>query len=460
MKKVENENTHENRTSMDRRAFMRSSTSSALLASVTASSFGNTPAARRSRPYSGPDPEIFFTQDEYRARWERVQAAMAAAGYENLLVWQRSASAYDRVGDVYWLTNFYTNGTGQDPLSEELDEPWAFAAVLIRKGREPELHIGLTDESIDAAKIFCGKIVTHTPHMTIKLAEYLRAERIEGKVAVVGDDVLPGRFDRVLRSNTPQIEWVSAETFLEGPQMIKSPRELEAYRTAGSLVTAALTSAMEAMIAGERACEAAARAAAVLMRGGGGFHRISISHGPAMKSPLSYDFYGYNTKAPAPGDLVTVWIYGPVFAGYWLDPGRTSVCAKRPSPAQRELVENCARLVDDMVKAVAPGLTTRELGIRWAEIARKARYFDEEAGDELFGHGLSTSFPAYVLPMGDTEVGPFGYKRMQGPLKPGMVLAAEAFLRRPGLGAPGFENNFIVTATGAEVLDKTPMLFW
>jgi hypothetical protein len=35
-----------------------------------------------------------------------------------------------------------------------------------------------------------------------------------------------------------------------------------------------------------------------------------------------------------------------------------------------------------------------------------------------------------------------------------------AFQRRPGVGAVGFENNFIVTDTGAEVLDKTPMLFW
>lgn len=49
---------------------------------------------------------------------------------------------------------------------------------------------------------------------------------------------------------------------------------------------------------------------------------------------------------------------------------------------------------------------------------------------------------------------------MKGPLKPGMVLAAEAFQRPPGVGAIGFENNFIVTDTGAEVLDKTPMLFW
>jgi Xaa-Pro dipeptidase len=445
------------RTFMDRRSFLQTSASSVLLASVAAGSSRDATGARASR---GPGPEIFFTKDEYLARWGRVQAAMAAAGHENLLVWQRSASAYDRVGDVYWLTNFYTNGTGQDPLSEELDEPWAFAAVLSRKGHEPELHIGLTDEAIDASKIFCGKVVHHTPHMTAKFAEYLRTERIEGRVAVVGDDVLPGRFDRILRHDTPQIEWIPDETILEGPQMIKSPRELEAYRTAGTLVTHALSSAIEAMIAGERACEAAARAAAVIMRGGGGFHRISICHGAAMmKSPLSYDFYGYNMNAPETGDLFTVWIYGPIFAGYWLDPGRTAVCGRRPTPAQKALVESCGKVVDDMVKAVVPGMAARDLGVRWAEIARKAG-FDEQAGDDLFGHGLSTGFPSYVLPMGDTDIGPYGYKRMKGPLKPGMVLAAEAFQRRPGVGAIGFENNFIVTDTGAEVLDKTPILFW
>ena len=455
MKKVGNKK--HNRTFMDRRGFLQTSASSVLLASVAAGSIRDPAGARASR---APGAEIFFTKDEYLARWGRVQAAMAAAGHENLLVWQRSASTYDRVGDVFWLTNFYTNGTGQDPLSEELDEPWTFAAVLIRKGHEPELHIGLTDEAIDASRIFCGKLVSHTPHMTVKFAEYLRTERIAGRVAVVGDDVLPGRFDRILRHDTPQIEWVSDEGFLEGPQMIKSPRELEAYRTAGTLVTNALTSAMEAMVAGERACEAAARAAAVILRGGGGFHRISICHGPAMmKSPLSYDFYGYNMNAPDAGDLVCVWIYGPIFAGYWLDPGRSAVCGRHPAPAQKALVESCARLVDDMVKAVAPGITARDLGVRWAEIARKGGV-DAQAGDDLFGHGLGTSFPSYVLPMGNADIGPYGYKRMKGPLKPGMVLAAEAFQRRPGVGAVGFENNFIVTDTGAEVLDKTPMLFW
>lgn len=444
---------------IDRRSFLKSSTSSALLASLAAGSSRNATGAQvlgSSRP---PASEIFFTKDEYQERWARVQAAMAAAGHENLLVWQRSASTYDKVGDVYWLTNFQTYGTGQDPPSEEFGEPYTFSCVLIRKGREPELHIGLTEEDIDLPRLCHGKLVAHQPHMIVKLAEYLRAEKIEGRVAVVGDDVLPGMFDRMLRRHTPQIEWVSDEQLLVGPQMIKSARELEAYRVGGSLVSAALNAAMEAMIAGERACEAAARAASVIMRGGGGFHRISIEHGPAMQSSLSKDFYGYDMNAPRAGDLVTVWIYGPIFAGYWQDPGRTGICGNRPTPAQRALVEDCAELVSKMVKVIKPGATAREVGIKWAQIERKKGYFDHE-GSHGFGHGLGTSFPAYVLPFGDTEVGPFLYKRLKGPLEPGMVLAAEAFLTRPGVGTAGFENNFIVTDTGAELLDKAPMLYW
>ena len=273
-----------NQNNIDRRAFLKSS---ALLASV-----GSFAEAAASSPNRARGPEIFFTGDEYVTRWSQVQAAMAAAGYENVLVWQRSASAYDRLGDVYWLTNFYTNGTGQDPYTEELDEPWTFAAVLIRKGHEPELHIGLKEEAYDASKVFCGKVVTHTPHMTLKFAEYLRSEKIEGRVVVVGDDILPGKFDRILRSNTPKIEWVVDDTFLEGPQLIKSARELEMFRRAGSLVTDAMSAALEALISGRKACEAAARAAAIIIGGGGGFHRISIAHGPALQRPLSFDFYG------------------------------------------------------------------------------------------------------------------------------------------------------------------------
>ncbi len=127
---------------------------------------------------------MFFTRSEYEQRWERVQAAMAAAGYQNLLVWQRSAGTYDKIGDVYWLTNFQTFGTGQGPATRpEFGEPFCFSAVLIRKGHEPELHTGLAQTDIDVSRVVCGKVVSHRPPMMLTLAEYLRTAGIDVPLA-------------------------------------------------------------------------------------------------------------------------------------------------------------------------------------------------------------------------------------------------------------------------------------
>jgi hypothetical protein len=144
-----NRESKQERNSVDRRTFLRASTASGLLASVSAGFIRETWGAEVFNSNRASGAIVPFSKDEYVARWARVQAAMTAAGYENLIVWQRSTSTYDKVGNVYWLTNFYSNGTGQGPLSADADEPWTFAAVLIRKGREPELHIGLTKDECE-----------------------------------------------------------------------------------------------------------------------------------------------------------------------------------------------------------------------------------------------------------------------------------------------------------------------
>jgi Xaa-Pro aminopeptidase len=406
---------------------------------------------------------MFFNRNEYVDRWQRVQVAMADAGYENVVFWQRSAGTYDKIGDVLWLTNFHTFGTGQEPGNAEYGDPFTFSAVLIRKGQEPELHIGLSPDVFDLSRVVCGKVVSHEPNMMVTFAEYLRAQGVQGRVAVVGDDVLPGMYDRVLRQHSPQIEWVSEEQLLMMPQMVKSPRELEAYRIGGDLVTAGLNAAIEAMIAGKRECEAAGLAAAAIMSGGGGFHRIDINHGAfSDKYLLSRDLYGHGMKAPSPGDVVTVWIYGPLFEGYFMDPGRSAICGNRPTAAQRSLVEDCAQVVDGLVDAVVPGATARDIGRKGEELLRKVGYFDDQATRvfPLLGHGLGVSVPPFLIPLGDVEGGDRGWKSLSEPIKPGMVLGVEAFLNRTGVGHVGFERNLIVTASGAEVLEKTPMLFW
>ena len=406
-------------------------------------------------------PGSFFAPEEYRERWGRVHQAMGNRGYDTLIVWQRGAGTFDRVGDVLWLTNFVMNGTGQDPASDEIGAPYTFSAVLLRRGREPELHVGLPPADLELSRVVCGKTVSHPENLMTGLAAYLRAEGIEGRVAVVGDDVLPGMYDRLLRRHTPQIEWHADETLLLGPQSIKSVRELEAYRMAGDLVTQSLTAACEALLTGQSSAEAASAAAAILLRAGGGFHRIDIHHGPETEHRvLSGDLYGYRTTPPAAGEVVRAWILGPILQGYWLDPGRSLICGNKPTREQRALLEGAVDVVDAVVAAMRPGVTARQLGVLGGAIARKHGYFDHpQLKVPLLGHGLGMNFIPYVIPIGEGEADPTGTLQYDVPLQAGMVMAAEIFLTHPGVGTAGFEQNVIVAEGGSELLTRTPMLF-
>jgi Xaa-Pro dipeptidase len=403
-----------------------------------------------------------FSADEYRARWNKVTEAMAARGYQALLIWQRAAGTFDRIGDVLWLTNFMMNGTGQDPASETGGAPYTFSAVLMRQGHEPELHIGLPEADLDLSRVVCGKVVSHEGNLMVGLAQYLKAEGIEGRVALVGDDVLPGMYDRQLRRHTPQIEWHADETFMLGPQLIKSAQELEIYRQAGRIVTRALDALMGAVLGGYSSAEAASRAAAIIMRAGGGFHRIDIHHGPTTEHRIvSGSLYGYQTDNPIEGEMVRAWIYGPLYEGYWLDPGRSAICGNRPNSQQRALLEGAVEVVDSVVAAMKPGVTPRQLGVLGGEIARKHGYFDHpQLKVPLLGHGLGTNFIPYLIPIGAGEEDADGSLRYDEPLQAGMVMAAEIFLTHPGVGTAGFEQNLIVTEHGPELLSQTPMICW
>ncbi len=413
----------------------------------------------------------YFPREEYEARWQRVWEAMRARGYETLIVWSRGAGSYDRLGNVHWLTNFANNGTGQDWADDIQMGSWTFSAVLFRDGREPELHAAQPPEETEYEKVVCGELIVHEPSLITGLPEYFRKHGIEGRVAVVGDDVLPGLYDRRLRSLTPQIEWVTDEWFLLGPQKVKSAREQEVFRIAGDIVTHALAAGMDAMIAGETSAVAASRTAADIMRRGGCFSRIDMHHGEhAEKYILGDMLCGYDTTAPKKGDMVRGWIQGPIFQGYWLDPGRTAVCGGRSTKDQRRILEGSAEVCKAIINAIRPGVTPRQLGVIGAKAG--ARWEDKDLGVALglgiFGHQMGTFYGPDIIPAGDpgdlVEEGASAnermfkeFERIDEPYEPGMLIAVEAFMSHPGVGMSGLEDHVIVTSDGCELITKTPI---
>lgn len=406
---------------------------------------------------------IRFTRDEYENRWTKTHAEMERLGFDAAVVWQRSGGGYDRAGNVLWLTDYATQASGQEP-----EFGWntgaAFSAVILRPGREPEVHTIEARDTIPEGTVACGEIFEHE-NLPVGVANRLRDLGLTDRICYVGDDLLPAEHYRMMIDTAPEIRWTPCEHLLNRPQMVKSEAELAAYREAGEVAGNALTAIMEALIAGEPENEAAARAAAIIVRAGGGFHRLAMNHGANARTQMWSDpFYGFSRARPEPGDIVRGWVYGPILHGYWIDPGRTAVCGNTPTAAQKRVIENCAMVVEEMRAMCKPGITARDLGREGDKLARQVGCFDCPQGLSqwpIYGHGTGT-FWQYPLPVFEKEANGQDPETqlVDTPYEPGMVVSTEFFLTDEEGGSAAFEQNFIITQTGNELLTKTPMLWW
>lgn len=392
---------------------------------------------------------MYFPQDEYDQRWRAVYGAMTARGHETAVVWSRSGGTYERCGDVLYLTNFYSTVSGQG-----LDRTGAFSAVLLSGGEVPELHVGVPDTPLH---LLATDRVEWDFDPIRSVANALRRRKIEGRVALVGSDFLPVKYARRLEDYVPHISWIADDDLVQSVRRIKSPRELDCYRRAGENVTAGLNALIEGLVRGKTEAEAAAAAASEVIRRGGNFHMIPCNHGDRMRYWCREPLTGYSQDAPKPGDLVRGWVYGPMYQGYWLDPGRTAVAGRRPTKEQRGLIERAIRIVEGVMAAIRPGASV-------LEVTRLGERLTEEAGVEkdqaakmfpLYGHGVGLFFEWPYLST-SSMFPPIKVEKFEE----NMVLGVEAFVAESGVGSAGFEQNLIVHADENELLTTTPMIWW
>jgi Xaa-Pro aminopeptidase len=164
---------------------------------------------------------------------------------------------------------------------------------------------------------------------------------------------------------------------------------------------------------------------------------------------------GSDDTPPQKGDMVRCWIMGPMKHGYYLDPGRTGVYG-RASRDQKDLIRACVGIVEGVMEAIRPGVkahTLARLGDRLYKEAGGGKVKDQAAEQwPLYGHGNDMFFcnPMYGLKTADKDE----------QLLENQVASSEAFLYWKGVGAAGFEQNFIVTKDGPELLTKTPMIWF
>ncbi len=349
-----------------------------------------------------------FPKEEYEARWAKVQSEMARRDYETAVIWSRGASSYDRCSNLLWLVNHYSGHPGQTP-DNNLWQGRGHNAVIMQIGNEPELH---NDELLEPADWLATDNWQWHQNPIKGTADALNEKGVTGRVAIVGTDFLPCKYMDWLREWCPSIEWCPEDDLVKSVQHVKSARELEVFREAGEISTRALNLIMEDLLVGKTEAEAASRGAAEVIRCGGVPNIIRLSHGTGneMNNFSRYPLSGADpASAPKEADFVRASIMGPMRHGYYLDPGPSAVCGRKPRKEQRDLLEACMSIVDGVMKKIRPGVSPHELAREGDRLTKQAGGGDtvDQAGLQwpLYGHLCDMMFenPMYGLSTCDAD---------------------------------------------------------
>ncbi len=392
----------------------------------------------------------YFPIAEYEARWQKVHDAMKRRGHQAAVVFGKTSGVYERAGDMIYLTNFFSTHSGQEP-DTVLWNGRGYSAVIMQPGQTPEL---ITDEAearydIIATDRFQG---LYDPFKGV--ADALKARGLTGKVAFVGSDFVPVKYARQLEKAAPGIQFVPDDDLVREVRRIKSKREIACFREAGEIVTKAHTALMKALVSGKSESEAAAAGGGSLLKQGGAWHRIAISHGKYSRYLESDPLVGFSTLTPKQGQIVHGFIYGPIFQGYWLDPGRTAVVGRKPNKGQQKLIESLVDMMHQLMAAIKPGVKVIDVARLGDKLSAASGYSSEV---------LKTNWPYYGHSNGCMWEHPYIETRLlKGDeiFEPNMVASVEGFFDAKGVGTAAFETNYIVTSKGIEEITPVPHLWW
>ena len=393
---------------------------------------------------------LVFSAAEYESRWKKVEMEMSARGIETAVIWGRTASTFDRAADVIYLTNYFSTKVGQGFDSGKFSAR-AYCAVLFRIGFEPVLIADDPDVRKEVVAVSDFRVADN-PVAT--LVDTLTSFGISGKVGFVGSDFFPVKYWNELQKIAPNLNWEICDDLVRARRLIKSEEEQEVIRIAGQIASPAMTRMMKALLSGKTEAEAAGLAAHDIVSAGGVIDKIQVSHGDTIGFTCGDPLTGYRKVAPKSGDLFRAFLIGPMYQGYYLDPGRTAVCGNKPNSDQIDILEACDNIISSMAASIKPGVSFEDA----AKVGDKmVSDFGPDADPAakkfpFFGHphGLYFEGPPYISTVLEHKNAKF---------ETGMLIGLEAFLARKGVGNVGFEQNYLVNENGLELITTTPTLW-
>ncbi|MGV3464288.1 MAG: M24 family metallopeptidase [Heyndrickxia sp.] len=235
-------------------------------------------------------------------------------------------------------------------------------------------------------------------------------------------------------------EMVPVSDLVEKLRMIKTEDEIRKIKTAADITDAAFAHILEFIRPGVteldvsnelefhmRKLGASSSAYDTIVASG---HRGALPHGVA------------STKVIEKGDMVTIDV-GAYYEGYRADLTRT-IAVGEPKEELKGIYTIVYDALSKALEGIKPGITGKQAD------AFSRDYITEKGYGDKYGHGSGHGIGLDI----HEEI--FMSPKCEQWVEPGMVLTVEPGIYLPGLGGIRIEDDIVITASGNEVITKSP----
>jgi Xaa-Pro aminopeptidase len=377
---------------------------------------------------------------EFRARWDRLQAEMAEAELDIII-----AYADDHVvagpGHARYLADFAPHFEPVVILMPAVGEP------LLLSGPETESFAQLTARIQDVRVV---REFTHPdeeyPFTTLVSLRNIFAEASERagtsprRVGLAGLELMSAKIHQALRDALDGVELVDVEGLMTGLRAVKTPAEQAVIRYTYLIAQAGMQAAFDAIREGAIEREVAAESEFAMRSIGSegmGIDTI-VASGPNTRPILART----RLRELRRDELILLTI-APRYEGYHAAIGRPLVIGQ-PSDEVRHAMEvamTAQRAAMQSMRPGTPGSQVEGAARQVVEAAGLSQYF-------LYCGVHSVGVVEFEPPI----FGPGNHDLLQAD----MVLSIDVPLFHAPWGGLRYEDGYLITQTGAEPLDDFP----
>jgi Xaa-Pro aminopeptidase len=228
-------------------------------------------------------------------------------------------------------------------------------------------------------------------------------------------------------------------------RQIKTDQEIERMRLANEIAAAAMEHVREQLRPGMKECEAGALWNGFVHGAGTGWEgKVRLAHGfslvwsgPGIRTFTATGDRPVQEHEPT---LFEIWVCAD---GYWCDHTK-NLCPGELTPQYEQLLAQLTEIYERAVEHCRPGASLPELDRFIRDGIAEAGYPGQPSHPIAHGVGARAHEP------------PYAHQAGSGTIEEGMVLAIEPGIYWEGGGGLRLEDNFLITATGAEKLSPFP----